>query len=105
MKTITVRGSESQNYEFIENDILRSVAQNISLIVSTKKGTVPQYREFGIPMTFIDRPIKVAKTLMIAEVTEGIELFEPRAEIVSITAEVIGEKCYPYVEVRLKDAV
>ena len=56
-------------------------------------------------MEFIDRPIKAARTLMIAEVMEGIELFEPRAEIVSIKAEVIGEKCYPYVEVKLKNAV
>lgn len=105
METVTVKGSEPQSYDFIENDILRSVAQNITLIISTKKGTVPHYREFGIPMAFIDRPVKVARTLMIAEVTEGIELFEPRAEIVSIKAEVIGEKCYPYVEVKLKNAV
>ncbi len=105
METVIINGGEPQSYNFIENDTLRSVAQNIALIVSTKKGTVPFYREFGLPMAFIDRPIKAAKALMIAEVTEGVELFEPRAEIVSMKAEVVGEKCYPKVEVKLKNAI
>lgn len=103
MNSIIVDLKHTQKYAFIESDILRSIAQNITLIVSTKKGTVPHYREFGIPMEFIDRPQKVAKTILISEVVNAVDLFEPRAEIINIKAEIDGEKCYPILEVRLKD--
>ncbi|MBE6537930.1 MAG: hypothetical protein E7671_00505 [Ruminococcaceae bacterium] len=104
MQTITILAGQPQDFNFIENDILRSVAQNISLIGQTKKGTVPFYREFGIPMSFIDKPAPVARTLLLSEMTEAIDLFEPRAELVSVSFLMQGEKSYPKLEVRLKDA-
>ncbi len=103
MQTITITAMTPQKFDFIENSKLRSVAQNIALICSTKKGTVPFYREFGIPMAFIDKPSSIARTLMIAEITEAVEHFETRAEIKNITFYQEGEKCYPKLEVELID--
>lgn len=76
----TVR-SDEHNYTFCENDTIRSILQNISLIIGTKKGTVPMYRDFGLPMAFVDRPSQVATTILAAEATEAIEKYEPRAEL------------------------
>lgn len=104
MQTITITAGLPQTFEFIENDTLRSIAQNIALISSTKQGTVPCYREFGIPMSFIDKPMAVARTMMISELTEAIDLFEPRAEILNITFDTEGEKSYPKLEVGLRNA-
>lgn len=40
-----------------EQDTVASVLQNIAVILSTPKGTVPGYREFGIDISdILDRP-------------------------------------------------
>lgn len=68
-----------------ESDTVRSVLQNIAIILQTPKGSVPMYREFGLPMDFLDRPIPVAKTMMIAKVREAVERWEPRARVVGVS--------------------
>ena len=45
-----------------EQDTVASVLQNIAVILSTPKGTVPGYREFGIDISdILDRPENVAQ--------------------------------------------
>ena len=104
MESVSIIPGTQQSFSFVENDVLRSVAQNIALLFSTKKGTVPCYREFGIPMKFIDKPEPIAKTLIMSEAVEAAEIFEPRAEIRGISFVTINEKTYPKIEVSLKDA-
>lgn len=88
-----------------ESDTIASVLQNISMILSTKQGTVPMYREFGLPMNFVDKPAPVARTLMVAEITEAIKRFEPRATVLDIAfkSDDITGKVIPAVEVEIKD--
>lgn len=81
---ITVNSEKDYGMVFKENDTVRSIVQNIALLLSTKKGTVPMYREFGLPMKFIDKPIDVAETMTVLEVTEALEEFEPRAKLRNI---------------------
>ena len=64
-----------------EPDPIASVLQNISVILRTQQGTVPMYREFGLPMKFLDKPIPVAKPMLYIEAKEAIELYEPRATV------------------------
>lgn len=89
-----------------ETNTVRSVLQNIAIILSTRQGTVPLYREFGLPMRFLDKPIPVARTLLVAEVKEAIEEFEPRAEFIGISfsedASTPG-KLIPTVEVEINE--
>lgn len=68
-----------------ETDTVTSVLQNIAIILSTMKGTVPLYRHFGLQTNFLDRPIPVAKTMMISNVREAIEEWEPRATVVAVS--------------------
>jgi hypothetical protein len=70
-----------------EDTAAAEVLQNVATILATPKGSVPLYREFGVSMEAIDRPIPVAKTLLIAQVTEAVEEFEPRAKVVKVTIE------------------
>lgn len=45
------------------------------------------YRDFGISMAFLDRPIPVARTLAYAEIKEAVETYEPRATVLGINFE------------------
>lgn len=68
-----------------ETDTVASVLQNVAIILATRQGTSPLYRQFGLPQKFLDKPIPVAKPMLYAEVKEAVEEFEPRAEVVGIT--------------------
>lgn len=82
-----VNATDLTNIRFNETDTLSSVLQNIAVLLSTPKGSVPQYREFGLSVTMLDKPTPVAKMMMRAEVREAIEKWEPRAQFVSMTFE------------------
>lgn len=82
-----VNATDLTNIRFNETDTLSSVLQNIAVILSTPKGSVPQYREFGLTVTMLDKPTPMAKMMMRAEVREAIERWEPRAQFVSMTFE------------------
>lgn len=80
-----VRASDLGNIRFAESETVSSVLQNIAVILSTPRGSVPLYREFGLDMSFLDKPIPVARTMMISRVREAIERWEPRAKVVNVT--------------------
>lgn len=68
-----------------ETDTVKSVLQNVAVILATPKGTVPMYRDFGVNMAFLDLPMPVAQVRMIAEVREAVETWEPRATVAGVT--------------------
>ena len=67
-----------------ENDTEKSVMQNIAIIIRTRMGTVPLYREFGLSHECVDKPLTVAAPEIIADLREAIEEFEPRVRVKSI---------------------
>lgn len=81
MKKYTIRSDTLPDYTLCENDTAASVLQNIALLVATKQGTVPGYREFGLPMRFIGMPERIASTVAAQEVVDAVEQFEPRATL------------------------
>lgn len=83
----TLRSDEKPDITLCENNTVKSVLQNISILLATRKGTVPMYREFGLPMDYIDKPIDVAESLMASEIAEAIENYEPRAKLVGLKIE------------------
>jgi len=83
----TLRSDENLDITLCENNTVNSVLQNIAVLLATRKGTVPLYREFGLSMEYIDKPIDVAKTLMTSEIAEAIEDFEPRATLLNLEIE------------------
>lgn len=87
-----------------ETDPVKSVLQNVAIILATIQGTVPLYREFGIPRDMVDRPISVAKVIMTSRVKEAVERFEPRASVVSVRCqedEGVPGRLVPTVEVEI----
>lgn len=89
-----------------ESDTVASVLQNIAIILQTMQGTVPMYREFGLSMKFLDKPMPVAKAMLAITVKETIEEFEPRAQFVDVSFEEdvsAPGKLIPTVEVEISD--
>ena len=72
---------------FCETDEIRSILQNVGIILRTRQGTCPMYREYGLPQEYLDKPVPVARSLMFAEIKEAVEEFEPRCSVVGIDFE------------------
>lgn len=102
--TVTPGSAEANMIE--SNDRVSEILQNISVILTTRQGSVPMYREFGLPMKFLDKPVSVAKGIMIAEVQEAIAEFEPNATFLGATFAIDVNnpgKLIPTVEVRINE--
>lgn len=101
--TYKVTSTDDYTLRLSENNEIDSVLQNIAVLLNTRKGTVPMYREFGLPMNFIDKPIDVAETIAYSEITDALEQFEPRAELVGLTFTKSAGGLGIMVEVEIKD--
>lgn len=80
-----ISATDLGNLRFNELETVNSVLQNIAVILSTPKGTVPLYRDFGLDWKYLDKPMPVAKVLMISEVREAIQRWEPRATVLDVS--------------------
>jgi phage baseplate assembly protein W len=101
-----VRAKDFREIRLNESDVVASVLQNIAIILKTRQNTVPLYRDFGLPGRFIDKPIHIAKPMLIAELTEVISKYEPRAVVIGVRFENNQrqpEKLTPIVEVEIND--
>jgi phage baseplate assembly protein W len=70
-----------------ESDATASVLQNVAVILATRKGSVPLYRDFGLSMSFMDRPVEAAKPLIVADIEDALRTYEPRATLIGVTFE------------------
>ena len=81
------------------------ILQNVAVIISTPKFSVPLDRGLGMAQRFLDKPIQTAQPILISEVLEAVEQYEPRAQICDVTFE-LGERpgaLIPVVEVNIID--
>lgn len=79
--TYSVSATEPIKINLAPATAIEEIIQNISMILQTVKNTAPLYRDFGISASYIDKPIPVAETLIVSEIYEAVEKYEPRAEI------------------------
>lgn len=82
---------------------VEEVLQNVAIIISTPKFTVPLDRGLGLAQRFIDKPIQTAQSILISEVLDAIEECEPRAEVKNVSC-VLGDRpglLIPVVEVNI----
>ena len=83
----TVRTGVEPDYTLCEDEMTASVLQNVALIINTRKGTVPLYRDFGLNMDYLDKPANIAATLAAQDVQAAIDEYEPRAKVRAVSAE------------------
>ena len=75
----TVSATDLKKIQLNEKDEIKEVLRNVAVILATPKGSVPMYRDFGLNMSFLDKPMNVAKNMAVIPVREAIEEWEPRA--------------------------
>lgn len=97
-----VSATDLENIRLNEPEEVSAILQNIALILATPKGSAPFYRDFGISSEFLDKPVPVAKVMMISEVREAVEAWEPRASVIGVSfKEGVPGKLVPVVEVEI----
>ncbi len=104
MSSYIISADSRPDLELGAADTVKSVMQSIKIILTTPKGTVPMYRDFGIDMDFLDLPAPGAEQRARAEIREAIEAWEPRATVTRITfsrSEAEPGKLIPTVEVEI----
>jgi len=107
MTTYQVSADSAARLRLNESEPVAAVLQQVAVLLATRQGTVPYFREFGLPQKFLDKPLNVAKPLLYLEVKEAIERFVPQAELVNIDFRIDESnpgRVEPVVEVRIKDA-
>lgn len=75
------------------------INQCIGIILTTRLGADPHRPLFGCnAWLHLDKPIPVARPLVVADVVEALELWEPRITIVRVTTEFSGNTVTVLVE-------
>lgn len=90
---------------------LTEIMQNVRIILTTMRGSVPLDRDFGRSGESLDAPLPLAMARESAEIVELVEREEPRVEVVSVRfdeareAEAAGGVLVPIVRIRIKEGV
>lgn len=95
---------KAEKINFAPSSVVEEVLQNVRVIISTMKYTIPLDREFGIDASIVDKPINQAKARFTNEIIQAIRYYEPRAKIekITFTGEDTG-KLSPRLEVSVRD--
>ncbi len=60
---------------------LRELDRQIALLLSTREGSIPLDREFGLKLDFVDRPSEAVKALYTAEAAKKTARFIPSVRV------------------------
>lgn len=80
----SVTGKISLAPESVEAEVV----QNVRMIITTVRGTVPLFRDFGLDSTIIDSPTLMAQAKISTEIIRQVRKYEPRAKITSLKYDV-----------------
>jgi len=82
------------------------VIQNVRTIVTTRKGTVPLDREFGLTQELLDSPMSLVRAKAEQDIFLQVRKYEPRAEIKAIgwETDILTGEVKPKLSVEIKDA-
>lgn len=101
-----VKTTDFKEITLNEQDTVKSVLQNVAIILESIENTNVLYRDFGISNKMVDMPQNVILPQMYAEIKEKIEKYEPRASVINIVFEndtkTLGQTI-PTVEITIND--
>jgi phage baseplate assembly protein W len=83
------------------------IMQNVRTILTTRRGTVPLDRDFGLSFEFLDSPINRTRTKSEQEIFLQLKKYEPRVILKQIIweADVMSGLISPSVKVEVKPNV
>ena len=103
-----VFGIDLREINMFPKTALEEIIQNVRMILSTVRGTVPLDRNLGLDATFVDAPIMRAMMTFAVYATETIQDYEPRVAVEEIEwlprpDAALDGRLYPGVKVRILD--
>ena len=101
--TLEIEIGQTTSWKLIPPSTAEEIIQCVRCILATAKGTVFCYRDFGIDVELIDKPLPVAKNKFLSEVVRAINRYEPRAKVKKIrwTGDAAAGQLNPILEVEL----
>ena len=77
------------SFEYGANDTAerREILRNVQTVLCTPVGTCPLYREFGLDVAYLDKPMDLAQNLFALAAMEAVERWEPRVRVNGVTFE------------------
>lgn len=97
----SVSADSIEKIQLNETNTVRSVLQNVAIILSVWRGTVPMDRSIGLSGEVLHKPAPVAQSMLCADVKETVEKYEPRCEVVNVSVTEDGGILKPSVEVNI----
>ena len=104
----TLMGIDLREINMFPQTRIEEIIQNVRMLLTTVKGTVPLDRELGLTNSFIDDPMPRGMRRFAIFVVETIQEYEPRVEVTEVDfaprpdAAMDGQ-LYPRVKVRILD--
>jgi Phage baseplate assembly protein W len=83
----TIKADGAGGINLAPKTLVEEILQNVAMILSTTKNTAPLYRDFGLSARFLDMPTPAAEAILVAELFDAIEDYEPRAQIINVSFE------------------
>ncbi len=101
MDIIRGDGTLLKNIDLSPKNEYQEVLQNVAIIIDTWENTCPLLRALGLPGQLIGRPLPVVKNIMVGQLHDQIEEYEPRAILGDITFEenAFTGKLIPIIEI------
>lgn len=95
-------GKLLEKIELAPANVYQEVLQNVAIIIDTWENTCPMMRALGISAQLIGRPLPVVKNIMVRQLYDQIEQYEPRAILGDITFEenAYTGKLIPIIEIQ-----
>lgn len=87
MELIRGDGALLTNIDLAPPNVYQEVIQNIAVILDTVQKSSPLLRGLGIPGELYGRPLPVVENLLVGQIYDQIEQYEPRAIIREVTFE------------------
>ena len=84
-------GKILENIDLDPQSTHAEVLQNVAIIVASIKKSCPMVRGLGVDGNIYGRPLPVVQNLLVAEIYDQIETYEPRAIIGDIDFETDNE--------------
>ncbi|MCM1062019.1 MAG: hypothetical protein NC452_17265 [Eubacterium sp.] len=78
--------ADSRNpvFSFAPQSTEQEVMQNLSLLICAVKYSLPLAREMGLGSEYLHRPQNAAQALIVRDIHENAEAYEPRANILNV---------------------
>lgn len=100
MDVIRGDGTLLRNIDLAPQNVHQEVIQNIAVILDLIQKSCPMFRDGGLPGELLGRPMPVVENMLIGNIYDQIEEYEPRAIIAAVTFEqnALTGKMIPIIE-------